>query len=318
MREDPPVESGSPALPAAERPDFSTFPLCGWYPGHMLRTDRGFKTRLKLVDLVVEILDARAPAVSVNPEIQRLSAGKPRFLVFSKSDLASRSRLRQWGRHFEERGVRYWFGDLRSQAAAARLPSLWRQTANANPQTDGNPRGSGRRAFRVMIAGIPNVGKSTLINRLAAHRKTAVGPRPGVTRGHQWVPLQGGIELLDTPGVLWPRLRNKEQELELGTIGAIPDDLIGAELLCEFLWCRLIDSPEPVRWDLYDLGSPPGTAADLLSAVARRRGLLETGGRPDFARSAAALLKDFREGRLGRFTLDVPPSASRAMDNEES
>ncbi len=313
MHENPPSDP-APAAPAGEaRPDFSVYPLCGWYPGHMLRADRKFKDRLRLVDLVVEILDARAPAVSINPGLRRLTAGKPRFVLFSKADLANPAVSRQWVRHLREQGVPCWFGDVRSQTVPARLPAVWRRAA---ARGGGGRRASGavgstgrhgRQTLRIMVVGIPNVGKSTLINRLAARRRVAVGPRPGVTRGVQWAALEGGIELLDTPGVLWPRLRNKEQELELGLIGAIPDDLIGTELLCEYLWWRLATAPEPVHWELYDLTAPPTAPRDLLAAVARRRGLVQTGARPDWARSAAALLKDFREGRLGRFTLDTPP-----------
>ncbi|NOY80202.1 MAG: ribosome biogenesis GTPase YlqF [Kiritimatiellaeota bacterium] len=279
----------------------------------MLRADRKFKARLKLVDLVVELLDARAPAVSVNPDLRRLTTGKPRYVLFSKADLANPNLSRRWARRLRTEGIPCWFGDIRSQAVAARMPAAWRRAAAGGERrtmtagADAPAGRHGRQTLRVMVVGIPNVGKSTLINRLAARRRAAVGPRPGVTRNVQWAMLQGGIELLDTPGVLWPRLRSKEQELELGLIGAIPDDLIGAELLCEYLWWRLATAPEPIHWELYDLPGPPATSQDLLAAVARRRGLLQAGAQPDWARSAAALLKDFREGRLGRFTLDAPP-----------
>jgi ribosome biogenesis GTPase A len=163
-----------------------------------------------------------------------------------------------------------------------------------------------------MIVGIPNVGKSTLVNRLHEGKRAQVGPRPGVTRHNQWIPLQGDVELLDTPGVIWPQVRNKEHELRLALIGSIKDEVIGVELLAEFVWYELSRQPERVDWSLYDLTACPEHPEDLMQAVARRRGLIKGGGVVDYVRTAHALLKDFRDRRLGDLTLEFPPDTSHS------
>ena len=287
---------------------FEKLPLTGWFPGHMLKAGKSFRERLKLVDLVVELLDARIPETSRNPAFRRLFGKKPRFLLFTKADLADPGCSRQWEEWFRGKGTRATFLDAREPGAVRGLPKQWMAAVDESRRKRGVTR-SLNRPPRILIAGIPNVGKSTLVNRLAAARRAAVGPRPGVTRHDQWVTLNGGLELLDTPGVLWPRLRNKRLELELALVGGIPEELVGVDLLADFLLDRLSASETAGRadWRLYGLEEAPDDSLELLQAVGARRGFLRAGGTVDEQQSAVALMKDFRSGRLGRFTFNRAP-----------
>lgn len=287
---------------------FGDLELTGWYPGHMLKAGGEMRERLRLVDAVVEILDARLPATSRNPAFEALLGDKPRFLVFNKADLVPPEYAAAWTAHLVEEGQACAFVDsLHVGGRPQGLLERWARFVD----TQRRGRGARRpllRPARLMVVGIPNVGKSTLINRMVVRKRAEVGPRPGVTRNQQWVRLTNGMELLDTPGVLWPRIRDKLMELNLALIGAIKDELVGEELLCDFLHWRLCEQGRAPDWELYGLNGAPGTCEELLLAVARRRGMLAPGGAPDRPRAAAALLKDFRDGRLGRVPLDGLPT----------
>jgi ribosome biogenesis GTPase A len=285
--------------------DFDQIGLTGWYPIHMLRTGRDLQAQLKLVDLVVELLDARVPGTSRNPAFTELLGQKQRFLLFAKADLAAPEGNRAWQQAMARDGQDAFFADLRSQGAVSRLPQLLADAVARGRKARGATRPLNR-PVRVMIAGIPNVGKSTLVNRLSAGKRAKVGPRPGVTRHHQWVTLKGGLELLDTPGVLWPRLDSKTLELRLTVVGAIPDDLVGEEMVAEYLLELLRHRAAHSVWARYELEHAPIGVDELLERVARRRGLLQSGAVPDMRRSAVAFLKDFRDGHLGRYTFDEP------------
>ena len=290
---------------SAEERNFSRLSLTGWYPGHMLRAGRSLQACLKLVDLVVELLDARIPRASRNPNFDQLFRGKRRFLVFAKTDLADPGCSDRWGTVFEQAGQAATFVDVRDAKQVRGLPELWRR--EVEEERAGRRHGSfSRRPVRVLVAGIPNVGKSTLVNRLAEGRKAQVGPRPGVTRHEQWIRLPGDVELLDTPGVLWPRIQSKELELRLALVGSVPDEMVGEELLSEYLLHTLRANAVGVNWELYGLHAAPADVDDLLLAVGTRRGCLRGGGVVDTRQSAVCLLKDYRTGRLGRFTLDAP------------
>ena len=271
----------------------------------MLRTGRALQGCLKLVDLVVELLDARIPQTSRNPALDRAFKGKQRFLVFAKADLADPRATERWRASLDREGQGAVFVDARDAGQVAQLSGLWRREVDRERSSRRHGH-IGNRPVRILIAGIPNVGKSTLVNRLADARRARVGPRPGVTRHQQWIRLRGGIELLDTPGVLWPRIRSKELELRLALVGTIPDDLVGEELLAEYLW-HVLRPRTGVNWNLYGLDAPPEDVDDLLLAVGTRRGCLRSGGVVDTRQSAVRLLRDYRSGRLGRFTFGAAP-----------
>ena len=290
--------------------DFDNLPITAWYPGHMLRAGRQIQSILELVDVVVELLDARIPATSRHPTLARLFGNKPRSLVFNKSELADPAASEAWLRNLRKDGASAVFVDSLSGRNLERLLPAWRRLVGTGG--GGGDRGSGRmqalRPVRIMIAGIPNVGKSTLVNRMAESKRARVGPRPGVTRHQQWIPLKEGVELLDTPGVLWPRFSDKRTELKLALTGAIKDELVGEELVAEYLWDWAYAHPGKIEFTLYGLTSCPETAGELIEAVGRRRGLLRGGGTVDTRLSAQVLLRDFRECRLGRITLDEVPA----------
>lgn len=287
--------------------DLDRLPVRSWYPGHMLKAGRAMQSRLNLVDLVAQLLDARLPAASRNPALRKLFASKPQCFVFTKTDLADPTATRQWSNWFRQHGVGAHFVDSATGSGLDHLASSWRMMVEQRRRNNGATRPL-MRPVRVMVVGIPNVGKSTLTNRLSASRKAKVGPKPGVTRDQQWIPLRGGVEVLDTPGVLWPKIDSKRMELKLGLVGTLPDELSDPQLMAEFLheWA----CTQPGRLDLtaYDLEAVPDTVDELLAAVGRRRGFLKAGGVLDLTQCAQTVVNDFRDGRLGRVTLDPPPA----------
>ena len=285
--------------------DFNSLPLSGWYPGHMMKATKKIGETLKLIDLVVEVCDARIPSSSRNPAFDRLFEHKPRFVVFNKADLADAKVTKLWKAWYEQRGIR--FAPISAGSGQGMLPLVeeWK-TAFDEIRRERGATQPLRRPVRVLVAGVPYVGKSTLINRLSGERRAAVGPLPGVTRSTQWIPIKGAVELLDTPGVLWPRIRNKEHELRLGLCGCIKDEVIGTELLGEFLCYEFARLQAPVKWELYGLDGCPDSGNAFLQAVARRRGMVMSGGGIDYERSSTTVLREFRDGKLGRFTFEQP------------
>ena len=294
--------------------DFNSLPLSGWYPGHMMKATKKIGETLKLIDLVVEVCDARIPGSSRNPAFDRLFEHKPRFVVFNKADLADPKVTKLWKEWYERRGIRFAPISAGSGQGIAPLVEEWK-TAFDEIRKERGATQPLRRPVRVLVSGVPNVGKSTLINRLSGERRAAVGPLPGVTRSTQWIPIKGAVELLDTPGVLWPKIRNKEHELRLALCGCIKDDVIGTELLGEFLWHELARLKVPVRWDIYGLPGCPESGNAFLQAIAKRRGMVMSGGVVDYERSSTTVLREFRDGKLGRFTFELP--AEEPEDAEE-
>ncbi|MCK5803836.1 MAG: ribosome biogenesis GTPase YlqF [Lentisphaeria bacterium] len=286
---------------------FNHLPLTGWFPGHMLKAGRKMREALKLVDLVVELIDARAPRSTRNPAFRQILQGKPVLIVANKVDLADPVMSGWWQAYLERMGDQVFLLDARNPAHPAELIRCWKNSVHEEREKRG-AHNKLSRPVRIMIAGIPNVGKSTLVNRLHSGKKAEVGPKAGVTRHNQWITLKGGVELLDTPGVLWPHIRDKAHELRLALIGSMKDDVMNVELLAEYLWSELHQQPpERVAWDLYNLEACPDTPDALMQAVAQRRGILRGGGKIDYTRTAIALLKDYRDCRIGRLTLEAPP-----------
>lgn len=282
--------------------DFSQYPLTGWFPGHMLKAGKAMQDALKLVDLVVELIDARAPVSSRNPSLREMLQGRPFLLVANKIDLADPKETRRWTEAFAARGERMFTLDSRHLGNFRGLTDVWRTMVTEERASRGATRPL-LRPIRIMIAGVPNIGKSTLINHLSEKNKAQVGPKPGVTRQNQWIRLTGGFELLDTPGILWPNIRDKRHELLLALLGNLKEELVDIVLLADYLWTELRRQTN-VRWNVLGCQDCPASPDDLLNGLARHRGLLRQGGQPDLFRAASAFLKEYRDGRLGRFTFE--------------
>jgi len=285
--------------------EFNLMPKTGWFPGHMLKAGRKIKENLKLIDLVVEIIDARIPISSINPNFKGLLSGKPTFMLLNKCDLADPKITAQWEHWFQDNNYFVATVDAKSGKHVSKLIGKWKQAIDVSRKRSGakyalmhNPR--------VMIIGIPNVGKSTLVNRLATTKRAAVGPKPGVTRNNQWLKLKGQIELLDTPGVLWPTITNKCHELKLALTNTMNDKIVGEELVADYLLWHMQQQTTAINWKLYDITTPPDDISTLLELICRKRGLLLPGGKHDTQRAAFFLLKDFRDGRLGKISLEIP------------
>ena len=278
-----------------------------WFPGHMTKAGRTIAENVANVDAVAEILDARIPSASRNPDIDTLAAGKPRLVILNRVDLADPAVTALWREHFRRGGLAVLETDCKSGkgvggfggAVRGLLKDLIAQRA---------AKGQATRALRVMILGIPNVGKSTFINRVAGKKAAAVSDRPGVTRGRQWITVDRGLELLDTPGILWPRFDSQEVGELLAVTGAIKDDVLDRETLAANFLVRLAASyPDALR-ERYKLEPDAGMAGwELLEAAAKKRGFLAGRGEYDTERMSAVLLDEFRGGKLGRISLERPP-----------
>ena len=278
-----------------------------WYPGHMTKAGRMISANISNVDAVCEILDARIPVASRNPDIDTLAAGKPRLVLLNRSDLADPAVSARWKAYFKDRGLAVLETDCKSGkgvngfsgAVRTLLKPLLEQRA---------AKGQSTRAVRVMVLGIPNVGKSTFINRVAGKKAAAVSDRPGVTRGRQWITVDKGLELLDTPGILWPKFDSQEVGELLAVTGAIKDDVLDRETLAANFLVRLRALyPEAIK-QRYKLDLEADLAGwELLEQAAKNRGFLAGRGEYDTERMSAVLLDEFRGGKLGRITLELPP-----------
>ena len=280
-----------------------------WYPGHMTKAVRMIGDNLKLVDAVCEVLDARIPGASRNPDVDTLAAGKPRIVVLNRVDLADPAATARWRAWFKAKGCAVLETDAKSGRGVNGFPEAVR-AALSEKLAAYEAKGQRGRALRVMVLGIPNVGKSTFINKVAGRKAAAVSDRPGVTRGRQWIAVDQGLELLDTPGILWPRLDSQRVGELLSVTGAVKDDILDRETLaCNFL-TRLMREYPQVLLERYKLTPESGeTGYELLTAAAKNRGFLLRGGEFDTERMAAVLLDEYRAGKLGRLTLELPDEA---------
>ena len=276
-----------------------------WFPGHMTKAGRMIEQNVSMVDAVCEIIDARIPAASRNPDIDRLSAGKPRLVVMNRVDQADPSATAQWRAWFRAQGLAVLETDARSGKGVKDFPTAVRALLS-DKIAAWEAKGQGTRPVRAMVLGIPNVGKSTFINKLAGRKAAAVSDRPGVTRGRQWISVGRSLELLDTPGILWPRFDSQEVGELLAATGAVKDDVLDREALAANLLVRLRELyPEAIA-QRYGLTSPDAAGWEMLEAAAKRRGFLAGRGEYDTERMAAVLLDEFRGGKLGRITLERP------------
>ena len=277
-----------------------------WFPGHMTKTRRMITAEIKNMDAVCEILDARIPLSSRNPDVDELTAGKPRLVVLNRVDQADPGETRRWAAYFRGKGYAVLEANAKGGAGTAQFAAAVRELLRDKLAAWAD-RGQVGRTVRVMVLGIPNVGKSTFINKVA-HRKTArAEDRPGVTRSKQWVPVDSTLELLDTPGILWPRFDDPEVGKRLAFTGAIKDDVIDMEELACFLMDYLSRRYAPVLAERYKIEvEPEDSGYDLLEKAGRKRGFLMRGAQVDTQRMARVLLDEFRGGKLGRFTLEAP------------
>ncbi len=286
-------------------PDFEKLNI-QWYPGHMTKAMRMIKENLKLVDAVCELLDARIPQASRNPDIDTLTAGKPRMIVLNRADLADPARTARWKRRFEEQGYAVLETDARSgRGVNGFVPAVRRLLKDKLREYE--QKGQGGRPLRVMILGIPNVGKSTFINKVAGRKAALAGDKPGVTRGRQWISVDRGLELLDTPGVLWPKFDSQEVGELLAVTNAIKADVLDKETLAANFMLRLRKLYPQALTERYKFTpDPEANGFALLEQAAKKRGFLLSGGEYDLERMANTLLGEYHDGKLGRLTLEEP------------
>lgn len=275
-----------------------------WYPGHMTKTRRRMEESLKLVDGVVEIIDARIPMSSRNPDIDEITAGKPRIILLNKADVADGAATSRWIDYFAKNGLRAIACDCKTGKGLNRFADEVRKLL-ADKIEIWKSKGMGGRSIKLMVVGIPNVGKSSFINRMAKGSKARVADRPGVTRGNQWFTIGGGIELLDTPGVLWPKFDDKEVGQKLAFTGAVKDTVVDIESLCLDLLKYMSQSYPERLCERYKLDSVEGLEPlELMELIAKKRGMILRGGDYDYERVSVMLLDEFRGGKLGRITLE--------------
>lgn len=280
--------------------------LIQWFPGHMAKTKRLIIEHLKMVDVAVELLDARIPVSSANPMVEQLIQGKNHLVILNKADLADPEVTEQWVSFYKGKGIRVIPVSSTSNKDRKKLLSAIKETA-APALEKWKRRGIRNRSARIMILGIPNVGKSTLINRLAGTAATRTANTPGHTRGKQWVRLAQGLDLLDTPGVLWPKFDDQVAALRLAATGAIAGDVFDSfEVVSALLKDLSVRSPEVLK-EKYGIDNPEEDTLLMIEKVGRRRGSLLQGGAVDTVRAQQAVLSDFRSGKLGRITLDGVP-----------
>ncbi len=290
-----------------------------WYPGHMTKARRAMQEDVKLVDLVIELLDSRAPQSSRNPDIDSLAGNKFRLVLLNKADLADERKTRDWVSYFQEQGIRAVPLDSRKTGTVREIRQIIPEICREKIERD-RKRGILNRPVRAMVCGIPNVGKSTFINSFAGRAAAKTGNKPGVTRGNQWIRLDRSVELLDTPGILWPKFDDDRVGTNLAFLGSVNDDIVDKTGLSyeltgflsktypEKLSERYGISPERAfgQTEERDPDTERAEILFLMEEIAKARNCLLKGGEPDINRAALLLLDDFRSGRLGRISLEEP------------
>jgi len=279
-----------------------------WFPGHMTKALRMIQANLKLVDVVIELLDARIPVSSANPVIHQILEGKPRVVALNKIDLAEPEYTKQWIEYFHSQGLQVVALDSMTGKGTKELVSQVEKLGSLKAAKLVS-KGVNARAVRAMILGIPNVGKSSLINRLLGMKAVRTADKPGVTRGKQWITIGKNLELLDTPGVLWPKFEDPEVGFRLAMTGAINDDIYDIEKAMSKMLLFLRENYSQRLIERYNLASPlPEDSTELLGLIGARRGCLRSGGVIDYEKARRMILNEFRNSKLGVFTLDRPNS----------
>ena len=279
-----------------------------WFPGHMTKTKRMIASELPHMDAVCEILDARIPLSSRNPDVDDLTAGKPRLIVLNRADQADPAQTRRWSQYFRAKGWAVLEANAKGGVGTEKFAAAVRELLKEKLETYA-AKGQVGRVVRVMVLGIPNVGKSTFINKVAKRKTAKAEDRPGVTRSKQWVPVDATLELLDTPGILWPKFDDPEVGKRLAFTGAVKDDVLDIEELACYLMDYLAAHYADVLTERYKITVEDGDSGyDLLEKAGRKRGFLMRGAQVDTERMARILLDEFRAGKLGRFTLETAPT----------
>lgn len=273
-----------------------------WYPGHMTKARRQMQEDIKLIDLIIELVDARVPLSSRNPDIDELGKNKSRLILLNKADLADERQNEAWKEYFQKKGYFVVKVDSRSGSGMKMIQNVIQEACKEKIERD-RRRGIKNRPIRAMVVGIPNVGKSTFINTFAGKACAKTGNKPGVTKGKQWIRLNKGVELLDTPGILWPKFEDQEVGIRLAYIGSIKDDVLNMEELSLSLINYLRIKYQGVLEKRYGIPEE-GTSLEVMEAIARARGCLKKGEELDYGKTAGILFDDFRSGRLGRITLE--------------
>lgn len=289
-----------------------------WFPGHMKKAQRLIEENLKLVDVVIELLDARIPASSANPMLAEIIKGKPRLIALNKSDLADAASTKRWLAYFRAQGIPAVAIDSVKGRGMKQLVAKAEELAR--PKTDRFVKAGGRpRAARCMILGIPNVGKSSLINRLAGAVKAKAADKPGVTRAKQWIKIGAALDLLDTPGILWPKFEDQTVGLKLAFTGAINDEIYDREQVTALLLSVMRrDYPERLQERFKFKGEMPEDGLALFETIGRKRGCLVKGGVVDLEKAQNIVLTEFRSGKLGLVTLDEVPEAVASNESGEN
>lgn len=284
-----------------------------WYPGHMTKAKRQIQEDLKLIDLIIELVDARIPLSSRNPDIDELGKNKSRLILLNKSDLADEKYNEEWTKYFQQKGFFVLKVNARSGAGLKAIQGVITEACKEKIERD-RRRGIKNRPIRAMVVGIPNVGKSTFINSYAGKACTKTGNKPGVTKGKQWIRLNKSLELLDTPGILWPKFEDQEVGKRLAYIGSIKDEILNLEELSLLLLEYIRENYPGMLTARYGI-SEEGTPLSMLEGIAENRKCLVRGQALDYAKAAGILMEEFRNGKLGRITLEHPPVEENHEDH---
>lgn len=275
-----------------------------WYPGHMTKAKRQMQEDIKLIDLIIELVDARVPLSSRNPDIDELGKNKSRLIILNKADLADERQNEAWKDYFVNKGFFVVKADSRSGAGMKAIQAVIQEACKEKTERD-RKRGIKNRPIRAMVAGIPNVGKSTFINTFAGKACAKTGNKPGVTKGKQWIKLNKSVELLDTPGILWPKFDDQTVGIRLAYIGSIKDDILNMEELSLSLIDFIRTNYEGTLEKRYQI-SEEGKPVEILGQIAKVRGCLKKGEELDYTKASLILFDDFRSGKIGRITLEWP------------
>ena len=286
-----------------------------WYPGHMTKARRQMQEDLKLIDLIIELVDARIPLSSRNPDIDELGKNKSRLILLNKSDLADEKYNEQWTTYFQKKGFFVLKVNSKSGAGLKAIQGVIQEACKEKIERD-RRRGIKNRPIRAMVVGIPNVGKSTFINSYAGKACTKTGNKPGVTKGKQWIRLNKNLELLDTPGILWPKFEDQEVGKRLAYIVSIKDEILNLEELSLELLEYIRTNYSGLLNQRYGI-SEDVTPLSLLEEIAENRKCLVRGQELDYAKAAGILMEEFRNGKIGRITLEYPPMSDGENENNQ-